>query len=361
MDTPRLPPGPVAAGLTLALLIGGVLFGAFVDLGDGFTPRVETLDALAGLAAGAFLVDRLLTFIPPLGTGSDRSPAQRTADLDFLRIGYGAVVGALFVSFTDLRAVAALTSESTAIGAGIDRGIAVLAIAGGVAGLARLVNGMNPKPDTDPNQQVSGTGTAPTDGTATIASTTPPTGALTTGTPAMGAAATTAAATTAPAAGVVALPGTASRLLGIAGLGIGALVALTAISDKTGVELVGPETQADGTIALVVRFGTLFLAATIVEQLIERVVDPLYNDDSAKNAKAVITGGLAVALGVGAARILDLYFLHNIGFFGATAKDLALASSSRLERWFDAFVTGVVIAAGTKPLHDFAARLRKAS
>jgi hypothetical protein len=307
------------------------MFGAFVDLDDGpFVPRVETIDALAGLAAGAFLVDRLLTFIPPLGTGANRTPEQRTADLDFLRIGYGAVVGALFVSLTDLRAIAALTGEDTAIGAKVDRGIAVLAIAGGVAGLARLVNGMNPKPDTDPNpaNAISGAG---------------------------------ASLTTTPATGAVALPGTAARVLGLAGLIIGVLLALTAISDKTGLELLAPEKQADGTIALVVRFGTLFLAATIVEQVIERLVDPLYNDDNAKNAKAVITGGLAVALGVAAARITDLYFLHNIGFFGATAKDLALASSSGFERWFDAFVTGVVIAAGTKPLHDFAARLRKAS
>src|SRR5512133_3499106 len=114
MDTPRLPPSRGAFGVTILLFLAGVMFGAFVDLGDGpFVPRVETIDALAGLAAGAFLVDRLLTFIPPLGTGANRSPKQRTADLDFLRIGYGAVVGALFVSLTDLRAVAALTGEDT--------------------------------------------------------------------------------------------------------------------------------------------------------------------------------------------------------------------------------------------------------
>jgi hypothetical protein len=78
----------------------------------------------------------------------------------------------------------------------------------------------------------------------------------------------------------------------------------------------------------------------------------------------VITGGLAVALGVLAARLMDLNLLHNIGFFGATGKpdiNAALASSTGLERWFDAFVTGVVIAAGTNPVHDLASRLRRAS
>src|SRR5512133_624286 len=202
MDTPRLPPSRGAFGVTILLFLAGVMFGAFVDLGDGpFVPRVETIDALAGLAAGAFLVDRLLTFIPPLGTGANRTPEQRTADLDFLRIGYGAVVGALFVSLTDLRAIAALTGDDTAIGAKVDRGIAVLAIAGGVAGLARLVNGMNPKPDTDPTTEVSGTGRAPTDSAVTTTATT--TAAPGTGGPAKGALAT-------PATGAVALPGTAS-------------------------------------------------------------------------------------------------------------------------------------------------------
>jgi hypothetical protein len=39
VDTPRIAPNPTAAGLTLLLLVGGVVFGAFVDLGDGFASR----------------------------------------------------------------------------------------------------------------------------------------------------------------------------------------------------------------------------------------------------------------------------------------------------------------------------------
>jgi hypothetical protein len=52
-----------------------------------------------------------------------------------------------------------------------------------------------------------------------------------------------------------------------------------------------------------------------------------------------------------------------IGFFGAAPGvplNDALAGSSDASHWADAFLTGVAIAAGTKPLHDIASRLRKA-
>lgn len=112
-------------------------------------------------------------------------------------------------------------------------------------------------------------------------------------------------------------------------------------------------------MALVVRFGLIFLAAAIVEQAAE-FVDRLLA--LAKNNKGVLLGGLSVLLGVIAARVFDLYLLHNIGFFGATPGvplAEALAGSSGLERWGDALLTGLVIGAGAKPLHDVASRLRK--
>ena len=124
--------------------------------------------------------------------------------------------------------------------------------------------------------------------------------------------------------------------------------------------MLGPDKPADGTVALIVRFGLVLLAAAIVEQ-IAGFVGLAFG--FAKSDKPLLLGGLAVVLGVAAARVFDLYLLHNIGFYGArpgVELDASLAASSGLERWQDAFLTGVVIAAGTKPLHDVASRLRKA-
>ena len=56
---------------------------------DVFKPRVTTIDALAGLALGAFFVDRLVTFVPVFAVR--KAPHERTADLDVLRWGYGAI------------------------------------------------------------------------------------------------------------------------------------------------------------------------------------------------------------------------------------------------------------------------------
>jgi len=72
-----------------------------------------------------------------------------------------------------------------------------------------------------------------------------------------------------------------------------------------------------------------------------------------------------VLLGVLFARGFDLYLLHNLGFFGAEGQPSqkfadALKGSSEGARLSDAFLTGVAIAAGTKPLHDLSSRLRKA-
>jgi hypothetical protein len=328
-ESDKLPPSG-QAGLITVFLVGVSLLLAWIgDLGKEFTPRVETLDALAGLSIGAFLVDRMLTFVPPLGA-TRTPPLQRAADLKILRLGYGALLGMIFVSLTDLRAVHVLTPDtSKEIGAGLDRAIAVLAIAGGVAGLARIMSGINPQPNTDATMD-------PNTAVPADADTAPP-------------------------------PSMEARIFGIVAVGLAAALALIAIGDKNGVDLVGPDKNADGTVALVVRFGLVFLAAAVVEQIAE-VIGRTFAFP--KNNRPLLLGGLSVVLGVAAARLLDLYLLHNIGFFGATPDFFAaqpgrtlsdaLAASSGLDRWADTFFTGLVIAAGTKPLHDLSSRLRKA-
>jgi hypothetical protein len=320
-DPARRPSGP--AIVTSAILVAGsLLLAGLLDLGDGFKPIVPTVDALAGLAVGAFIVDRLLTFVPPFAAA--KGPEQRAADLKMLRLGYGSLLGMAFVVLTDLRAVQVLSNEdSHTISAGVDRAIAVLAIAGGVAGLARLLSALNPQPKTDGNETDK----------ETVAEDAP----------------------TMPA------PGATARIIGLAAVGVGALLALLATGDDNGVDLLGTETDDEGVVTVVVRFGLVFLAAAIAEQIGEFVSHPL---GVPKHKKPLILGGLAVVLGVAAARIFDLYLLHNIGFFGAepgTPLNDTLAESSGLELWGDAFLTGVVIAAGTKPLHDLASRLRKAT
>jgi hypothetical protein len=311
------------AGVTsIALVLLSLLLAGLVDLGDGFKPIVPTVDALAGLAVGAFIVDRLLTFVPPLGAA--KTPEQRATDLTLLRFGYGSVLGMCFVVLTDLRAVQVLSGENgTTISAGVDRAIAVLAIAGGVAGLARLLSGINPQPKTDATKDAD-------EDVDKDAETIPP-------------------------------PGAAVRIFGLVALGLAALLALLVGDDKTGVQLLGQETDADGVVTVVVRFGLVFLAAAIVEQLGEFAGRFVV---LSKNKKPIILGGLAVVLGVVAARVFDLFVLHNIGFFGAepgTPLNDTLAESSKLERWGDTFLTGLLIAAGTKPLHDLSSRLRKAN
>ncbi len=315
-------PSLVAGVISAALVLLSLLLAGLVDLGDGFKPIVPTVDALAGLAIGAFIVDRLLTFVPPFG--AEKTPEQRAKDLTLLRFGYGSLLGMLFVVLTDLRAVQVLSAENgTTVSAGVDRAIAVLAIAGGVAGLARLWSGINPQPKTDATK-------GDNEGVDEEANTMPAAGAT-------------------------------ARIIGLGAVGFAALVALLWVGDdKTGVELLGEETDADGVVTVVVRFGLVFLAAAVAEQIGEFVGRFLALP---KNKKPVILGGLAVVLGVVAARVFDLYVLHNIGFFGAepgTPLNDTLAESSKLERWGDVFLTGVLIAAGTKPLHDLSSRLRKA-
>jgi hypothetical protein len=324
---PRAPkpgrPHAPAWELALALVIGSVLFAAFVHWSKGFIPRVKTIDALAGLTIAALIVDRLLTFVPPIKVRD--KPAEREADLRVLRLGFGAAIGAALVSVTNLKAVSALTASPIAIDGRVDRGIAVLAIAGGVAGLASLLGAINPKPATDAESAKAADKEAPADQPKPDAPHFPPT--------------------------------RRARLLGVLAVLAAAALALLAAGDKDGLDLLHPSTQADGSVLLVVRFGTILLAAAIVQQLVEQFVSPRCR----ARDKAVLTGAAAVVLGVLAGRVMDLFLLHSIGFFGAAqhSVDQALALAHWQERWLDAFLTGLVIAAGTKPLSDLASRFSK--
>src|SRR5450755_4249796 len=92
-----------AALLSIGLLVIGVGIAALTKSGAGFTPRVPTIDALAGLAVAAFVVDRLVTFIPPVPASKVKGTRQK--DIDVLRWGWGALIGGLFVTATGLQGV----------------------------------------------------------------------------------------------------------------------------------------------------------------------------------------------------------------------------------------------------------------
>jgi hypothetical protein len=311
----------LAEGLSFLLLACAVGFTWFVSSGDGFTPRVATIDALAGLVVGAFAVDRLLTFIPP--KPADDDPEKRARDIDSLRWGWGAALGAAFVWLTGLEAVAALTGTTEPIDPRVDRVIAVLAIAGGVKGLARFKEAVNPpaktKGDMDPASAA---------------------GAIEEQEP------------------VQPPPGTGGYLIGWGAIVAAFVIAALFAGDDSGLELLGLEEQADGTMALIVRFGPVLVAAVVVEQLVERsFASSLTGPD-----KKLLTASAAVLLGVIAARLMDLYLMHAIGFFetGAGGLDAALGASTSTERALDVVVTGLVIASGTTALHDIAASLKRA-
>jgi len=92
--------------VSLALVLIAVVATALLDTGERFTPRVDIIDALAGLAVGAFAVDRLQTFVPPWRVNAD--PDKRARDIDTLRWGWGALHGAVLLALTGLIMWAAL-------------------------------------------------------------------------------------------------------------------------------------------------------------------------------------------------------------------------------------------------------------
>lgn len=106
-------------------------------------------------------------------------------------------------------------------------------------------------------------------------------------------------------------------------------------------------------------FAAFYAAAQIIERLMELVVPILpvvlpasmAGDPAAARAaqvkadRAKIALGVAAVLGVAASCGFGLFFLQTIG----------IASPSNT---VDALATGVLIAAGTKPLHDFISLLQ---
>lgn len=329
-DDERVEPSSQARSTAFGLLVISLLVAVAFDLGGSFAPRVPTVDALAALTIGAFFVDRLLTFFPP--TPLRKLPAERSADINMLRWGYGAALGAVFVICTDLRAVDALTGDAHDISAPVDRALAVLAIAGGTVGLARVLEGLKPTAGTNATDEAAAKQ-----------------------------AVNEAAGVTKKDDEPLPPPSSGARQIGYAGLlaaaGIAAIWVLT--DNEKGVELLGKITDADGSVAVAVRFSLVILAAAIVEQAVERTLGWWKPPQD----KKLVTGAAALVLGVLIARVMDLYLLHNLGFFTEPGTrdpiNDRLAASSPGERWFDAFVTGVVIAAGTRPLHDLSSRLRK--
>ncbi len=319
--------------VTLVLVIVAVALAYVLTTGAGFKPRNDAIDGLAALVIGAFVVDRLLPFIPPWSAkrvgpapAADLPAAQREAalvqrtgtlserkiDIESLRWGFGAMLGLAFVAVTGMGAVEALTGQTTVIDEHIDRVIAVLAIAGGVKGLATITKGLNPPDDDAKQKEESGEAGEPELGW---------------------------------------LP----YVAGLTALIAAALLTLIWAGHKSGIVLTGSDTADDGTVSLVLRFGPLLVAAVVIQQLVERT----FGSSITGPGKKLLTGAASVILGVIAAGLMHLYLLHNVGFFGTGTFADVLKNSSDGERMLDLFLTGVAIAAGTAPLHDLSAGIKK--
>ena len=116
-----------------------------------------------------------------------------------------------------------------------------------------------------------------------------------------------------------------------------------------------PSADAAATFAL---FAGFYVAAQVIERLMQ-LVSPFLPwwppPKSATNAavkaaqtkadRGTVSLGIAALLGVGSSAAGGLYFLTAIGM--------------HVNRLVDIFITGIVIAAGTKPLHDFITLLQK--
>ncbi len=95
-----------------------------------------------------------------------------------------------------------------------------------------------------------------------------------------------------------------------------------------------------------VLFTGFYVAAQAVERLIEFVLPPGGESAQAKADRAIVVGGIALLLGIALSLILGLRFLSAV-------------EVQSPPRWLDVFVTGLVIAGGTKPLHDLIGTIEK--
>lgn len=116
-----------------------------------------------------------------------------------------------------------------------------------------------------------------------------------------------------------------------------------------------PSATATATFAL---FAGFYVAAQVIERLMQLVSPfipwwppPTSATTAAVKAaqtkadRGIVALGIAAVLGVGASAAGGLYFLTAIGM--------------HVNRLVDVFITGIVIAAGTKPLHDFINLIQK--
>lgn len=336
-------PLPSLVIAAIAVLVGSVLAAAFVPHAidfepTAFAPRVKALDAAAGLVIGAFFVDRLLTFIPPVVVREP--PNERLADLGILRIIWGLIVATFFVLLTNLQAAHTLVADTGPISQEADRVIAVLAIASGTVGLSKILTALNPKPPT--NGKLSADNKEGTEDDIERAN--------------------EKATTVTPDSPEIAPPPPRIRAIGLACVAAALGLAWLIGHNSAGIELVGLDPDAPEP-TLIVRFGLIVLAAGIVEQLLEYLVKFSPTGIFNKTNRPILSGAAAVILGVLAAGWLDLYLLHNVGFFGVSSVESlnqGLLESSSEARWFDTFATGLVIGSGTAAVHDLGARLRPA-
>jgi hypothetical protein len=91
-------------------------------------------------------------------------------------------------------------------------------------------------------------------------------------------------------------------------------------------------------------FAGFYVAAQAVERLFEFLLPPGAGTPQGKADRAIILGGLATLAGVGLSLWLGLRFIEAVDVEDPPA-------------WLDTFVTGLIIGAGTKPLHDLIGRL----
>jgi hypothetical protein len=116
-----------------------------------------------------------------------------------------------------------------------------------------------------------------------------------------------------------------------------------------------PSATAAATFAL---FAGFYVAAQVIERLMQLIspfipwwppptsaTTPAVRAAHTKADRGTVALGIAAVLGVGASAAGGLYFLTAIGM--------------HVNRLVDIFITGIVIAAGTKPLHDFINLLQK--
>jgi hypothetical protein len=111
-------------------------------------------------------------------------------------------------------------------------------------------------------------------------------------------------------------------------------------------------------------FAGFFVVAAAIERFIEPL-SPLLPEK--KPDRALYAASIALILGVIVSAVFGLYFMEAIGVrigqptthHGVTSLTL-VTSGQKITRGLDIFITALVIAGGTKPLHDLITTIQKA-